>query len=164
MKSVKFWFIALHSSVSGKLRHWISPAKGPTKSSIIIFVPNNSGKPFTGQHNTFTHISRVMYFFWSFTYSGQTFTGINKVMELADIQFISDYTYYTYQRDIIIPVINSHSTTAAQNVVEQLKLKGNSHFYINRYYVHVCYRCRQHMKCCGVASPDAKAILLGWVI
>ena len=45
-------------------------------------------------------------------------------MELADIQFLSDFTYYTYQRDLIIPVINEHAKISAQNLIEKVKLNG----------------------------------------
>ena len=53
-------------------------------------------------------------------------------MELADIQFLSDFTYYTYQRDLIIPVINEHAKISAQNLIEKVKKKMYHLFSANR--------------------------------
>lgn len=56
--------------------------------------------------------------------SGQTYSGIEKFMGDANIQFISEATYYNYQRNIIIPSVEEVYNEKQDVILTEMKQRG----------------------------------------
>ena len=58
-------------------------------------------------------------------FSGQSFTGIQKFMESANIQFISDAIYRKYQSSIVVPAVNEVYEESMEQILQEVKSRGN---------------------------------------
>ena len=77
-------------------------------------------------------------------FSGQSFTGIQKFMESANIQFISDAIYRKYQSSIVVPAVNEVYEESMEQVLQEVKSRGNevavSLYSLSHYAVaNTCY-------------------------
>ena len=52
---------------------------------------------------------------------GQSLTAIQKYMDLADIQFVSDTVYHKYLSSIVIPTVNMVFQECMQQVLKDVK-------------------------------------------
>lgn len=57
-------------------------------------------------------------------YSGLTYTRVKKLADLINVAFISESTFYGFQRDILLPVINERWVAERQRLVDEAQVSS----------------------------------------